>query len=225
MTDNRVKTGTHLRLVYSAEQQEKEQNPDGKAWSNESIDERCWHTLISRERSHYELFLSVIQAGSVITDLKKRVEIAIDRIIHLLREERALLNLSSINQHTLQEAEVRIRRVVEQSEVLKKIGASQIRTETIRRERLRIARHLLDVAERIYTREALEYHLEWRYSVHIQHSDVTRLLLYRINEKLTLPRILVLPNEQQPLNPFVSLCKIDMCISAPTARMLQMFCH
>ena len=71
-------------------------------------------------------------------------------------------------------------------------------------------------------REELEEELREK-GVDIRNQDVTRLLVYDLNKDLVLPKILVLPNDYKPYNPYLVMLIGDAKLSAEIMRLLLCF--
>lgn len=110
--------------------------------------------------------------------------------------------------------------VLEAQELISRIGNL---TENAMAHLMEAAKIISGAALGITTRERIEIRLFDTLGIKIRDSDLTRLLVYEINLGSYVPKILVLPNEHKPYNPYLVTFERDSPCPIGVARLLRMF--
>lgn len=166
---------------------------------------------------------AILRRGLQVTDsetIEEAIGTAKTEIVHVLDEGYSVIDTAAIDTERLLEWAKRIYINVGVEEFMQSTTAPDLPQQNLARHFTDFTHYLTTLAPRRMTRENVESALSER-NIRVYNSDVTRLLVFDINQSRTIPRVLVLPSEHKPYNPLMVLLKGETPMPSEAARLLR----
>lgn len=210
-------TRKHLTLIHSVTEPKEDQPHVWDALYVGEFKETSFSSLLQKESFLFRHHLLVKQEKEHVFDQAQCIRIARRAVEKHIKVFGAHLPCSLLDEEELRAYTQITDQLLRELQQPNQNADAQQLLKQLREHRTCLGNKLIRLARRVTTREEIECAVGHE-DVTIFNSDVTRLLLYRINHGQLLPRLLVLPNTRNRMNPFVVFLQPDV---PPTPLMIH----